>query len=436
MKRTAILTLAFGLFVLVSLPLLAEKGAEAPEITGSYAVEDGVRVLRLWGTPRERGFAQGWLLAKEIVRGAGEGIKWALEGRMEVYRTQLRPLATFGFRFSTEEGQELAGILAGLKARLSDAERKIGILGRELDIVDLKVLNTFGDWYALGCSSAAVWGPLTEDGTAAVVRNFDFNALDLMLSSQHVRIAAPLPGDGKKRGWVGLCHPAGVGAMTAMNSDGVFASIHDVNVLPKQKDYLQGNVPRLVALKRLMEELGPKGAVENAAKLCKSWNTLFGNNFMVATPAPGGGLHAGVIEYDTREDKEKGVNLRGPDALEGGGNGGPDELEDVRTRGYVVCSNHHRSRANGRCSRYDSLMEGCAEAGAKPLDVKALFALAERSAVPKAGKAVTNFGTLHQTVALTGAKKLWVRILEKGGNIRDAKQVEFDVTKLLGGLGK
>jgi hypothetical protein len=312
-----------------------------------------------------------------------------------------------------------------MKARLSDAERKIGMLGRELDLVDLKVLNTFGDWYALGCSSAAVWGPLTEDGTTAVVRNFDFMAMDLMLASQHVRIAAPLPGEAGKRGWVGLCHPAGVGTMTAMNSDGVFASIHDVNVLPKQKDYLQGNVPRLVAIKRLMEDLEPKGAVENAAKLCKSWNTLFGNNFMVATPAPGGGLHAGVVEYDTREDKEKGVDLRGPDALEEG-----------RRRGYVACSNHHRARAKGRCGRYDSLMAGCAEAGAEPLDVKALFALAERSAVPKAGKVVTDFGTLHQTVALTGKRRLWVRILEKGKNIRDAKPMEFDVTKLLGGLGK
>ncbi|MHC4861646.1 MAG: hypothetical protein ACYTDY_16320, partial [Planctomycetota bacterium] len=200
---------------------------------------------------------------------------------------------------------------------------------------------------------------------------------------------------------------------------------HDVNVLPKQKDYLQGNVPRLVAIRRLMEDLGPKDAVENATRLCREWNTLFGNNFMVGTPEPGGGLPAGVIEYDTREDKEKGVDLRGPDAVAEG-----------KRRGYVACSNHHRSRGQGRCSRYDALMSGCAASGEKPLDVKALFALAERSAVPSADKKVKSFGTLHQTVALTGQRKLWLRVLTEGQNIRDAEPVELDVTKLLGGLVK
>src|SRR5262245_12068319 len=36
------------------------------KVNGEVIQRDGVRVLRVWGDARQRGFAQGWLLAKDI----------------------------------------------------------------------------------------------------------------------------------------------------------------------------------------------------------------------------------------------------------------------------------------------------------------------------------------------------------------------------------
>jgi hypothetical protein len=400
---------------LLLLPFLSVAGPEAPrEVTGRLEVVQGLRVLRLWGEPESRGFAQGWLLAGSIVEGADTGfrmVRGRIGGR---YEGQLRPLAAKGFSFSAAEEAELAGLLAGLRARLPEDERRIESLGREMDLTDLKALNTFGDWYSLGCSSAAVWGGATPDGTPAVVRNFDFVAMDLVLEGQHLRVVAP---HGEEKGWVGMAHPGSAGAMTAMGSDGVFAAIHDVNVKPALPDYMQGNVPRLLAIKRIVAEVPAEGAVEAAAARCREWNTLYGNNFLVATPEPGEGLPAGVVEYDTRETEERGVALRGP------GEG----------RAFVVCSNHHRLRADGRCGRYDRLAAGCGAEREGAFDVPALFDLGSLAAVPGPEAAVAEraFGTLHQVVALTGTRKIFVRVAGAQSNIRDVEPVEFDVAALL-----
>jgi hypothetical protein len=318
----------------------------------------------------------------------------------------------------------MLGILAGMKARLPAEELHVAALGRPLGLVDMKALNTFGDWYALGCSSAAVWGEKTEDGTAAVVRNFDFMGLPIIQKHQMLVVMAPGPEEEGARGFIGITHPGSVGAITALSEEGVFAAIHDVMVKPQPQDFMQGNVPRLLAIRRIVREIPAKGAVEAAAERCKTWNTLFGNNFMVATPQPGEGLPAGVLEYDSREAMERGVALRAP--LVG---------EEGNPRDFVVCSNHHRVRANGRCSRYRSLVDG-ATTGEKFATTEELFDLAERTSVPRDGSPINEggFGTQHQVVALTGKKLFYVRLVKFGKSIAEVEPVEFDAAKAVAGV--
>jgi hypothetical protein len=402
------LTMLVGLFVATG---FAEEKAP-PKLCGELSATEGIPVLTLWGEPRERGFAHGYLLAADIVKGADDGLAAVMRLRPGIYDEKVRPLMAMCFVFSVGERAEMEGILAGIAAKLPPGEREVPVLGREMDLTDLMALNTYGDWYALGCSSAAVFGPLSPDGKAAVVRNFDFVDLDLVGRMQHVRVVAPAPGREGASGYVAVSFPGMIGAVTGLSAAGVFVAIHDVPVMPEMKDFVQPNVPRLCAVARLLAQLPAAGAVEKAAGLCRSWNTIFGNNFIVATPEPGDGVPAGVLEYDTREGVEKGVSLRGPE--EGAS--------------AVVCSNHHRRRGEGNCGRYDALLAGIAAAGVKPFDVPGLFRLGERSAVPAAGARISDrrIGTLHQTVALCGTGKLFVRFAPPGGNIRDAKAVSFD----------
>ncbi|MCH7814679.1 MAG: hypothetical protein IID40_11740, partial [Planctomycetes bacterium] len=61
-------TLAWSI---AGLTLLSVAGASAPaappEITGSLETVQGVRVLKLWGTPQQRGFAHGYLLGADLL---------------------------------------------------------------------------------------------------------------------------------------------------------------------------------------------------------------------------------------------------------------------------------------------------------------------------------------------------------------------------------
>ncbi len=425
MRRTAfwlalLLLLGWG----SSPPASAGEGAADPappaNLDGTLTVRDGIPVLRLWGEPRERGFAHGWLLARAIVSGADKSLSMFLRGREALYASMMLPLAKNAFRFSDDEMAEIEGILAGIEARLPDeADRTIDALGRPPELADLLLMNVFGDVYALGCSSVAVWGERTADGTPLVARNFDFPALDIVVAHQHVRIVAPREG---AKGYVGISYPGGIGMLTALNEDGVFAAIHDVHVMPSIMDIAQKNVPRLVALRRLMEQLSAGGAVEKAMALCRGWNTLYGNNLMVATPEAGQGAPAGVLEYDTREKKDHGVDVR--------------EAQDGQP--FVICTNHFRLRGEGTCWRYDDLAKSEGKDDETKVTVDTLFSWMGRVSFPEPDEKIVpgRLGTLHQVVAETGAKRLHVRVARVGENIRDAKTVTFDVAAEVAGFAE
>ncbi|MCH8970332.1 MAG: hypothetical protein IIA66_14595, partial [Planctomycetes bacterium] len=48
--------------------------AEPPQVTGKLETVDGLRVLTVWGSDYERGFAHGYLLANEIIDFAGKAL--------------------------------------------------------------------------------------------------------------------------------------------------------------------------------------------------------------------------------------------------------------------------------------------------------------------------------------------------------------------------
>ena len=51
---------------------LAAVSAPAPGVHGRVESPGGLRLLRLWGTPEERGYAHGFLLAEDIIANLGK----------------------------------------------------------------------------------------------------------------------------------------------------------------------------------------------------------------------------------------------------------------------------------------------------------------------------------------------------------------------------
>ncbi|MCP4594063.1 MAG: hypothetical protein GY842_25295, partial [bacterium] len=111
-----------------------------------------------------------------------------------------------------------------------------------IDKLDLKVVNTHGDWiYA--CRSHVCWGRYV----AAPTKNLATRRLDYWLptptSNHHVLLARD-PDDGSPR-WVNLVWPGAVAAGTGVNEFGTLVSLHDYD--SSGADLSAGRMPRSVA---------------------------------------------------------------------------------------------------------------------------------------------------------------------------------------------
>ncbi len=430
--------------LLLAAPLAADEPsapvATAPKVTGRFETLGGHRVLTLWGTPEERGFAQGYLLAELIVDGISRDFERIMKPLLPLYKTLIQHVVVPKFAFSERELAEMRGLHAGLKAKLPPEKLVVNALGRAVELVDIKALNTFGDWYGLGCSSLAVWGDLTKDGATLVGRNFDFPAFDLVLLHQYVVVRAP---EGDLQGQVGVSYPGCIGIVTGMNANGVFVAIHDVRVKPSLDKALRPNVPRLLAVRRLLEQVHGARACLEARDLARGWPTLYGNNLMVVAPERTDGVpHAAVLEYDCRADLDGGCTARLADRSSALASDAPPVV-------CLACTNHHRCRKETRSEqdgrprwRYDLLhaVNG-ADKPPKPLDVAGLFGWMAKTAFPRDGKPQGRaealrgekraHGTLHQCIAEPAAKRLHVRLGVLGRHISQTQARTYDVPALV-----
>ena len=428
MKNPIILLLALCACLGTASAQSGTPSAEQPPLCGSLEPIGEHKALHLWGTPKERGFAHGYLLGEIIVDSFSRDLRNLLvsDARIERYSDQLLPIVIPRFRFSADELAELQGILDGINKRLPRKEdRTLKTLGRPISLEDLMAINTVGDWMALGCASVVFSPKQTTDGFPAVARNFDFPAFELLLDHQIVMVCQPSQ---EERGHVGITFPGCIGVITGMNSEGVFASIHDVRLKPSVMTAMRRNIPRLLVMRRLLQQLDSEGAVAAASERLSKWSTLYGNNLLIATPKPGSqGSYAGVFEYDFRSKISDGVTLRGPD-------GGKSPL-------YLACTNHHRLRelpGGGKklknCWRYRVLTEMSegTDDNAK-LNVDQLFDWVETISFPRRRGVVKPMGqaTLHQVVALTGKKELHVRFAKEGSNIQDIEPRVISLSKEL-----
>src|SRR5262245_35344561 len=112
-RRAAVWT---PLFLLIAVTVTFGGPPPAPgTLTGKLTNHDGVRILYLWGTPYERGYAHGRLLAHEILDIADHYITSAFRlagGRgFERLTRQSEALMTVAPPYEAE----LRGLLAGIK---------------------------------------------------------------------------------------------------------------------------------------------------------------------------------------------------------------------------------------------------------------------------------------------------------------------------------
>ncbi len=390
--------LAFALVAVVAGSAHAESGKPA---RGELVELKGIPVLRLSGTPRERGYAHGYYLAREIVDLFTRYMPFVARDR-ERYEKVIRPEVAGRFAFPKEVREEIAGMFRGIRARLPRAGLATH-LGRPLDELDLLAMQAMPDWHPFACSSFVAWGRLAPDGPL-VGRNLDFFVHPVLLENHMLIVNAR---SGEKRAWVSLGWPGLVGALTGMNEDGVVAFIHDANapMLESQEDML----PRMLALRAILERAGRARPAADATELLRDVPTRWGGLIFVAGPRAEEIEGAvGVLERDAR-----GTTLR-------------TAQQDPVAEGVpaFACTNHFRVRARpASCERYDTIVRrlgGLSREG-RALDFKTAFGLLHD---------VRQRITMQSFVANLRTRWISLRLLRP--RPEDSPRVDFDWDVLMG----
>ncbi len=180
----------------------------------------GQRVLHVWGTPYEMGYAHGYLL-REAILDVVDG--YALDAvPRATFTLAATSLAADGI-IDASLREEARAMIEGMKAAGGAESRK---LGRNLNADDLLLFNSLTDLVAIGCSSVSAWGSATAaepelKGELALVRNLDWAADPALLKSQV--IVAYEPSDPEKQALVSVGFAGYLGCLSCMNETGVSA---------------------------------------------------------------------------------------------------------------------------------------------------------------------------------------------------------------------
>lgn len=174
---------------------------------------DGYTVIRLWGSDYEMGYAQGALLAEDIL----SIVRLARVTQGSSYERIKAEIAKTSWGDPAIE-EEIRGLVAGIKSVKPKSK---------VTVEDIKVINTYGDWAASGplCRSHSCWGSRVSDSTVALSsRRLDYATPEILPNLHHV-IAIREPKNGKR--WVNFAFAGYVAVFTALDEDGTMVSLHD-----------------------------------------------------------------------------------------------------------------------------------------------------------------------------------------------------------------
>jgi len=204
----------------------------------------GVRVLKMWGSRREMGYAHGYLLADQL-QGIVEDLLFGylLENVASgvTYESVVDRLHKYIIWPDGYE-DEMKAMIEGLEARLGELpliqHRSIKSGAKRLDADMLAILNASRDLVDISaretspCSAFAAWGDLTGDGQTRAGGNSD-RASDGDILSQYTIVMVRKPDHGLSSvnaGFVGF-----LGFSRGMNEKGVATSPTGVDTGPKAK---------------------------------------------------------------------------------------------------------------------------------------------------------------------------------------------------------
>lgn len=387
------------------------EGRPSAKVNGTLAEKDGLPVLTVWGTPEERGYAHGFLLANEIVSlfdvvvGTDQ-----FGGGADGYTKRILPMLG-RMKIDPQYVAELQGMLAGIEAR-AQGSAQVPRLRRSLRYEDLVAVNCLADFMKTGCSSFAAWGPMTKDGATIAGRNVDYYTAQGLFGTDLV-VVNTASDKRSALGWVSITWPGMVCCFTGMNAEGVTVSLHNVEGYPPSVD--TGFTPRGFTFRKAIESARSETAFEDVMQVLQEHVSLVGNNVVVTKPFAGKGRGASVFEYDGDLSRNGGVTIR----------------DFGSTQNFIACTNDYHTRAApGSCGRYSTLSTGLQRIAASG----GVHYLTKERAKKMLRDVVVPWNTTYHSVVFEPNKRLMHVGFAKAG--KDAPYHEFttlDVSELLKG---
>lgn len=326
-----------------------------------------LRIVRVWGTPAQRGDALGRLLGEEIVQLMCAEYDHRF-GQHPQLAAQARLLLPRLIAYPEPIRAELDAMWAAIEA--SVPERTLPRLGRALDHTDLLVANALDVFGTMGCSGFTVWDADVEGGGVLAARNFDWPYTGRHMVDSAI-VLVEHPDDGHAT--ASVTWPGYVGTVTAINEQGLAIFLHVGNGrrtrLPEP-----GSFPTAAAARRILERAGLADASGVARELLEL--TSPPASYITRLVLPSGPNPAQVFEVDA------------------------GSVEERIADGPCVVTNHFLGRlatdpSRDSQARFDSMSAGlrrcCVEDDRK---VSVAEAWRELAAVERAG----SFGTLHSLV--------------------------------------
>lgn len=221
---------------LISLLLLFSLALSA-QVNGDLQQIGNQKILQVWGSHYERGYAQGYLLSPQIMEVFND-LYWTMFCYSSTdFYNQL--LTYYQQHFTTPERMywEVQGMAEGMAA--SGQSLYHPGLGRDLGLDDLLLLNTMHDMIALGakpaskpgfgCASLSSWGVATAADSILASGSVITRFLDA--SPNSALIGNPLmivhhPSESTEQKWLGLSYPGFVNPPTVISEHMLYASMN------------------------------------------------------------------------------------------------------------------------------------------------------------------------------------------------------------------
>ncbi|MCD4797077.1 MAG: T9SS type A sorting domain-containing protein [Candidatus Cloacimonetes bacterium] len=232
MKKIIIFLILFGFSVSLCF---------AQTVNGDTLTVDGKKILKIWGTHYERGYATGYLV--------GDKIKYIMEDYFiptyfmnnSVLYENCRMYYLNNFDVEDKYHSEAQGIIDGMIEAGLDLFSVV--LQRDMDSNDVLMVNALVDLVVLiengefGCSSISSWGPSTYqdpdlNGAPVITRNMDWTPHPALLENHLLVIH--FPSEDNEVNWLSFTFPGFIGGLSALNEDGLsaFMNMGNVNSYP------------------------------------------------------------------------------------------------------------------------------------------------------------------------------------------------------------